>query len=53
MYHPSVERSEFYTMSDVLKPAVLFTPSEELEKVRTYSCGNEIETFEFCLKQHA
>jgi hypothetical protein len=34
MYHPTVERSEFYTMSDVLKPAVLFTPSEELEKVR-------------------
>ena len=33
MYHPTVERSEFYTMADVLKPAVLFTPSEELEKV--------------------
>lgn len=33
MYHVSTERSEFYTMSDVLKPPVLFTPSEELEKV--------------------
>lgn len=33
MYHVATERSEFYTMSDVLKPPVLFTPSEELEKV--------------------
>jgi len=33
MYHPTQERSEFYTMSDVMKPPVLFTPSEELEKV--------------------
>lgn len=32
MYHPITERSEFYTMADVLKPPVLFTPSEELEK---------------------
>lgn len=36
MYHVSTERSEFYTMSDILKPPVLFTPSEELEKVRCY-----------------
>lgn len=34
MYHVATERSEFYAMSDVLKPPVLFTPSEELEKVR-------------------
>lgn len=32
MYHPVCERSEFYTMADVLKPPVLFTPNEELEK---------------------
>jgi len=32
MYHPVTERSEFYTMSDVLKPPVLFTPDEQLEK---------------------
>lgn len=40
MYHVATERSEFYTMSDVLKPPVLFTPSEELEKVKN-SCLNE------------
>lgn len=33
MYHPSCDRSEFYTMSDRTKPPVLFTPSEELDKV--------------------
>lgn len=37
MYHPITERSEFYTMADVHKPPVLFTPSEELEKVSS-SC---------------
>lgn len=42
MYHITTERSEFYTMSDILKPPVLFTPSEELEKVST--------TFTFCQK---
>lgn len=36
MYHPTTERSEFYAMSDVLKPPVLFTPDEQLEKV----CNN-------------
>lgn len=33
LYHPVVDRSEFYTMSDLLKPPVLFTPSEDIDKV--------------------
>lgn len=32
MYHQSCDRSEFYSMSDILKPPVLFTPSEDLDK---------------------
>lgn len=39
MYHPVTERSEFYTMADVHKPPVLFTPSEELEKVAKLLVG--------------
>lgn len=33
MYHTVCERSEFYSMSDLVKPPVLFTPSEDLEKI--------------------
>ncbi|XP_015787180.1 protein grainyhead isoform X1 [Tetranychus urticae] len=35
MYHPPCDRSEFYTMSDRTKPPVLFTPSEDLDKITT------------------
>ncbi|KAL1129844.1 hypothetical protein AAG570_012788 [Ranatra chinensis] len=33
LYHPSCERSEFYSMSDLTKPPVLFTPAEDLDKL--------------------
>ncbi|CAN8026376.1 unnamed protein product [Ixodes persulcatus] len=33
MYHQSCDRSEFYSMSDLIKPPVLFTPSEDTDKV--------------------
>ncbi|XP_058122240.1 protein grainyhead [Anopheles ziemanni] len=33
LYHPVVERSEFYGMSDMIKPAVLFSPSEDIDKL--------------------
>ncbi|CAG2171536.1 unnamed protein product, partial [Oppiella nova] len=33
MYHQTCERSEFYAMSDLLKPPVLFTPSDDIEKI--------------------
>lgn len=33
LYHPVVDRSEFYTMSDLLKPPVLFSPAEDIDKV--------------------
>lgn len=33
MYHQTCERSQFYSMADLMKPPVLFTPSEDLEKV--------------------
>lgn len=34
LYHPVVDRSEFYTMSDLGKPPVLFSPAEDIDKVR-------------------
>jgi len=33
LYHPAQERSEFYSMADLLKPPVFFSPSEDLDKV--------------------
>uniref|UniRef100_A0A8D8KPQ8 Protein grainyhead n=2 Tax=Culex pipiens TaxID=7175 RepID=A0A8D8KPQ8_CULPI len=33
LYHPVVDRSEFYQMSDLMKPPVLFSPSEDIEKL--------------------
>ncbi|XP_077496796.1 grainy head isoform X2 [Amblyomma americanum] len=33
MYHQSCDRSEFYSMSDLIKPPVLFTPNEDTDKV--------------------
>ncbi|KAJ8938291.1 hypothetical protein NQ318_020350 [Aromia moschata] len=33
LYHPMCERSEFYTMSDLLKPPVLFSPAEDIDKL--------------------
>ncbi|XP_030748453.1 protein grainyhead-like isoform X2 [Sitophilus oryzae] len=33
LYHPICERSEFYTMSDLAKPPVLFSPAEDIDKL--------------------
>lgn len=33
LYHPVVDRSEFYNMSDMNKPPVLFSPAEDIDKV--------------------
>ncbi|XP_072401776.1 uncharacterized protein grh isoform X1 [Diabrotica undecimpunctata] len=33
LYHPMSERSEFYTMSDLTKPPVLFSPAEDIDKL--------------------
>uniref|UniRef100_A0A182NLP6 GRHL1/CP2 C-terminal domain-containing protein n=1 Tax=Anopheles dirus TaxID=7168 RepID=A0A182NLP6_9DIPT len=35
LYHPVVDRSEFYGMSDLMKPPVLFSPSEDIDKLAT------------------
>ncbi|XP_022915234.2 protein grainyhead isoform X4 [Onthophagus taurus] len=32
LYHPMCERSEFYSMIDLIKPPVLFSPAEDIEK---------------------
>lgn len=34
LYHPVADRSEFYSMSDIGKPPVLFSPAEDIEKVK-------------------
>lgn len=33
LYHPVTDRSEFYAMSDLNKPPVLFSPAEDIDKV--------------------
>nr|XP_023023836.1 protein grainyhead isoform X2 [Leptinotarsa decemlineata] len=33
LYHPMCERSEFYAMSDLSKPPVLFSPAEDIDKL--------------------
>ena len=32
MYHQAHERSDFYSMADLTKPPVLFTPTEDPDK---------------------
>ncbi|XP_055323114.1 protein grainyhead isoform X2 [Sitodiplosis mosellana] len=41
LYHPVTDRSEFYAMQDVAKPPVLFTPSEDIEKLS----GMDLQSF--------
>jgi transcription factor CP2-like protein len=46
LYHPATERSEFYSMSDLTKPPVLFTPAEDIDKVSLeHLNGNMFITF--------
>jgi transcription factor CP2-like protein len=33
LYHPVVDRSEFYSMSDMVKAPVLFSPAEDIDKL--------------------
>ena len=40
LYHPVVDRSEFYSMSDINKPPVLFSPAEDIDKVRGVKWAN-------------
>ncbi|XP_037867210.1 protein grainyhead isoform X6 [Bombyx mori] len=41
IYHPVTERSEFYSMADLSKPPVLFSPAEDIEKLT----GMDIQGF--------
>ncbi|GBP36545.1 Protein grainyhead [Eumeta japonica] len=41
IYHPVTERSEFYSMADLLKPPVLFSPAEDIDKL----AGMDIQGF--------
>ncbi|XP_041975907.1 protein grainyhead isoform X3 [Aricia agestis] len=41
IYHPVTERSEFYTMADLTKPPVLFSPAEDIDKLT----GMDIQGF--------
>ncbi|XP_043201391.1 protein grainyhead-like isoform X12 [Amphibalanus amphitrite] len=40
MYHPACERTEFYSMADTLKPAQLFQPSADSEKIGNMELQN-------------
>ncbi|KAL5274993.1 GRHL2 family protein [Megaselia abdita] len=42
LYHPTQDRSEFYTMQDLLKPPVLFSPADDIEKQSFY--GHETDS---------
>ncbi|OWA51832.1 Protein grainyhead [Hypsibius exemplaris] len=33
LYHAVIERSEFYAMADLIKPPILFTPAEDLDRL--------------------
>ena len=41
LYHPVSDRSEFYAMQDMLKPPVLFSPAEDIDKLS----GMELQSF--------
>ncbi|XP_059615608.1 protein grainyhead isoform X2 [Phlebotomus argentipes] len=41
LYHPVTDRSEFYTMQDLNKPPVLFSPAEDIDKLS----GMELQGF--------
>ncbi|CAB0000974.1 unnamed protein product [Nesidiocoris tenuis] len=48
LYHPACERSEFYSMTDLTKPPVLFTPAEDIDKLTSMELqgfyGHETDT---------
>lgn len=48
LYHPACERSEFYSMADLTKPPVLFTPAEDIDKLTSMELqgfyGHETDT---------
>ena len=39
LYHPNIERSEFYAMADLNKPPLLFTPAEDLDRLPPMELG--------------
>lgn len=41
LYHPVTDRSEFYTMQDLNKPPVLFSPAEDIDKLS----GMDLQSF--------
>ncbi|CAH0562064.1 unnamed protein product [Brassicogethes aeneus] len=45
LYHPVCERSEFYTMSDLNKPPVLFSPAEDIDKFFPQLASMELQGF--------
>ncbi|TMW44410.1 hypothetical protein DOY81_010510, partial [Sarcophaga bullata] len=48
LYHPVTDRSEFYTMQDLTKPPVLFSPADDLDKVRIPMHSNTTTTTTCC-----
>lgn len=47
LYHPAAERTEFYSMADLHKPPVLFTPSEEVLTASRVRVLNNLDHFSF------
>lgn len=37
LYHPNCDRSEFYSMADLIKLPALFSPADQNDKVRSFS----------------
>ncbi|XP_054277620.1 protein grainyhead isoform X2 [Macrosteles quadrilineatus] len=48
LYHPACDRSEFYHMADLVKPPVLFSPAEDIDKLTSMELqgfyGHETDT---------
>jgi len=45
MYHPALERSEFYAMQDTHKPPVLFTPPPNQDKAAIDFGGTDVPSY--------
>jgi hypothetical protein len=52
LYHPVVDRSEFYGMSDINKPPVLFTPAEDIDKVKFIHFAEETNDVQHVFPSH-
>lgn len=52
LYHPVTDRSEFYSMQDLSKPPVLFSPAEDIDKVSVFERSININNNQITTSNH-